>query len=730
MFAPLLFAIATAFQATAPSAVVSGRVLSESTGTPLRYAQVQVVGVRPVLMAVTDSMGVYTLRGVPAGRQLLRAQHFDHASHEVELFVPESGRVSLDVSLALSPLQLPRVTVRSRTLRDTATVPAAQLGVASAHVLEATPGMAELGLVDVIREAPGHEPVDPADVLYVRGAASDLKLVLMDGAPVYAPFHLGGLIDAFEPGVLRSAELYTGGAPARYDGGLSYVLALETRSGRHESTRAAGAIDLLSGRAHLEGPIGGRVTYLAGARGIHDLGTLRLLDHPLPYGYQDGMARVDVSLGRRGGIGITGFWNREAVSLDTVPGGPRDASWGNSAGSLRYRGPVAGTDATFTAAFGGFRARLPVGGVRPMLVDGTAHRTRYTADFRTGGALDYGFSYERLWLLYRAWPRALSADSLLMREEEEGSVGGGYVDGTWQIGSRFRVRSGVRGDVFSIVRPIRISPRLSATLLVGERSAINLAAGRYSQYVRAPEPELVLPTSEEDPFLERTPPPPLALASASHVVFGIDQEIARSLRFAVETYYKVYEGIPSARGRRSEASGVELWLRRTQGSLTGWLGYSLAWLWAEDDERSRRAEFLAGRHLVSFGMGGPVGPQGRFDIRFYYGAGLPYTAVPEPTRTPPIEADAIPSFALMDETDGAPIPSAPDEAYVRLDAGISRTWSFDWLGTHGELTPYIKLINALDRRDGLFYRYDGGEGQPRVVAALPILPVVGLQWTF
>jgi hypothetical protein len=47
------------------------------------------------------------------------------------------------------------------------------------------------------------------------------------------------------------------------------------------------------------------------------------------------------------------------------------------------------------------------------------------------------------------------------------------------------------------------------------------------------------------------------------------------------------------------------------------------------------------------------------------------------------------------------------------------------------ITPYLKVLNALDRRDALFYRADGAAGEaPRALATLPILPVVGVQWKF
>jgi hypothetical protein len=44
----------------------------------------------------------------------------------------------------------------------------------------------------------------------------------------------------------------------------------------------------------------------------------------------------------------------------------------------------------------------------------------------------------------------------------------------------------------------------------------------------------------------------------------------------------------------------------------------------------------------------------------------------------------------------------------------------------------VKILNALNRRDAIFYHFDRGDSQPepRALAALPILPVLGLRWKF
>src|SRR5690625_5222800 len=120
------------------------------------------------------------------------------------------------------------------------------LGRAVVRSLEATSGLTELGLAEISKGIrPGHEPSDPTDLLYIRGAATDLKLVLLDGAPVYAPFQMGGLLSTFGASQIERAELFLGGAPSRYDGGLSYVLDIETRPRSEEHTSE------LQSRGHL-----------------------------------------------------------------------------------------------------------------------------------------------------------------------------------------------------------------------------------------------------------------------------------------------------------------------------------------------------------------------------------------------------------------------------------------------------------------------------------------------
>jgi hypothetical protein len=286
--------------------------------------------------------------------------------------------------------------------------------------------------------------------------------------------------------------------------------------------------------------------------------------------------------------------------------------------------------------------------------------------------------------------------------------------------------------MFSISDEPRFAPRLSASVVLSEHATLTVAGGRYRQFVRSASGGII-----GTPTPDTTAPTALAIAKASHLVVSLDQELGVGLRLGLEGYYKSFEDLPSSQGELAEASGVELWVRRATGRYTGWLGYSLAWVWTVDEEQP--ANRFAGRQLLSAGASGPLLGNGMFDVRLSYGAGLPFTAIPEPEASAPVfglrPRGGVPALAMIpgpspEETPHDPIP--PDEQYLRVDAQVSHSFATDLRGFEFELKPYFKVLNALGRRDALFYHFDRSQQDPqaRAVAALPVLPILGLEWRF
>lgn len=747
----------TSAQGTDPG-TLRGRVLGEESGRPLAYALLEVETTAGPLSTLTGTDGRYVLHGVPAGRWRVRASALDRWPLEVTVTMPDSGELVLEMTLRLHPVSVAGIHVLStpdlaaRPGPDTA-LPTARgsPGDPALRALEASPGAAELGVADAIRKDGRLGNVDTTSTLYVRGAAADLKLVLLDGAPVYAPFHLGGLMEAFQPGVLQDARLYVGGAPARFDGGLSEILDLNTRPGAERSAWS-GAVDLMSARSRVEGPLG-PVRFLVGGRILHSRTDAGLLEAPLPYGYADGLARLDLDLGDAGWLGATGFYNRESVRLTGVADDRELANWGNRAGSVRYRGRVAGADARLGIAAGLFETRLPLDLVVGSVGEGRSTRTRATADFGRplgGLSLAYGVAYERERIDYRAYDSAGAAiDSLARRYTADAA--GAYTEATWRPVPELQLRAGLRGNFFTVQNALRLAPRASVTWDLGSGSTLSLAVGRYYQYVRTTETILSGSLAEGWPAApvaaavdtaiptDTLAPPPQApdtiapggplilrpfsgVAAATHFVLGLSHRPREDLALGVEAFHKLFHnpsGLPDLR-----AAGVDLWVDWARRGWAAWGGYSLAWVWTEDGTPSTTT--FSGRQLLSAGLQAPLPSDVVFEVRMSSSYGLPFTAVPGP-GTP--SGDRTERFSPNTRGAEPPLAGAPDGSYFRLDLRLSRRWSGRLLGARFDFTPYVELLNALDQRDALFYRWDLGQGPaPRSLQAVPLLPILGVEW--
>jgi hypothetical protein len=725
VFLPFALALLVAAADTVPSGAVRGVVQSDPSGfaVPLAVVEVRDRGGAASARAITDSAGAYDLRGIVPGRHTLHIRHLEHAPLSLEVLIPAGGVVPLDVTLRYAPLALDTVrALRPGQIRMADTVGTSRQDVALVDSRALDEGS---GMGNALPLTPEGTQPDPAELFQVRGAAADLKLVLLDGAPVYAPFHMGGLMDAFEPGVLRSARLYLGGAPARFDGGLSYVVDLATRGGNAERHALAGSVDVVSSRAVAEGPLPFGATYLASGRVVHGAWMTSVEGRPFPYRYRDGLVRLDVPIAG-GVLRATGFGNREGARLE---GDRSFAGWQNAAGSIRYRGGFLGEDGELTAAGGSFAAAVRHYGNHVLEQRGYTRRARVALDLGSSlgpARLRYGVAHDFTRVRYEVDESALGWVPLV-NSHSYGGTTAAYVDAAWQPNARLRLRGGLRGDLFAYSARSTLSPRGTVTWLVGDRAALTVAAGRYHQYVRTRptggEPDLTFADS-----VRRNVAADLVVAEAKHVSVGLDQELPDGVRLGVEGFYKRFSGVPTLPGRAAYTSGMDLWVRRGTGRVTGWVGYTLAWSWSQLD-RSLSADDIVGRQVLSAGAGMSLGTDGRVRARFQYGSGLSASRLVggDGASAPGSYSGVAQETAALTSAAEPPL-AVPDDEYLRMDVELSRTWKPLLAGRRTELTPYFRLINALDQREPLFYQ-PGPDGKlPRTGSGLPVLPVLGVEW--
>lgn len=740
---------------------VSGTVLGRFQGrvAPLAYATVEIWGPGLSRTTVADSLGRYQVVGLPAGALRLRASHPGARAVTVDVVVPAGGPALVDIELETSPIRLPPVDVTTDTRipdPDPAHPDPAREDRVEAVALETGSGLVDAGLADAVRALGGNDPAQPTDVLFMRGSTTDLKLVLLDGAPVYTPFHVAGLLRSFDPDVLGRADQLVGGAPARYDGGLTYILDLQTRRPRRDGIHSSGSLDLLAGTMAADGPLGDRAGFLLSARTLHDLGKAPL--GASPYGYHDLLVGIDVEPADHQTLRATGFWNRESVRLD-LPGtvgvpaseAPGTAWWSNRATSVTYQVRTDAVVVDALVAAGGYEATLPLqpatppGESRPDPLLATAHNDRIRGRLEiahptANGTARFGLSFENLRTSYDA--KVLSTrDSVPAGAEAFSRAAartmGVYMDVSRVLSESVVLRAGLRGDVFDGGGGLRLAPRAALTWMVAPQAFVTVAAGRYHQNARVADGE-VQNTLAENVAGNRAVTEGLSVATADHVVVSLDQTLGEKVRLGVSGYWKGYDGLSADQKGRVLSSGVDLRVQRPSERATVWLGYGLSWFWSSADLTGTAANF-SGRQLLSAGVTGSLSDHLGGEVRIAYGAGLPYTSVPfHDANSPDAGGDfptvvngQVPTLANGGAEQTPPFAGGLDEDFLRVDVELHASLHPRWFGRRWEVQPYVRVLNALDRRDALFYAFQPWR-TPNLtpLAERPLVPVVGFSWRF
>ena len=249
------------------SGTVRGRVFDAESGAPLADVHVYLEG-HPQLATATDAEGAFALNGVPVGRRYLRARHLAYGPMLDSVVVRARAAVSVD--LWLKPVAIPLETVR---IEDRAT-PWPLIRPERDDFMRGSMGTRDV--VRALEVLPGVRVDRATSNLHIQGGDVGEHQVILDGAPVFEPVHLRGLLGAFSPFALRAVTVHGAGFGASLGSHLSGVItaqhALGSAEGHHVEVRA----DPLSldSRISLNEDLGNnvRIQAMAALRTEHGIG--------------------------------------------------------------------------------------------------------------------------------------------------------------------------------------------------------------------------------------------------------------------------------------------------------------------------------------------------------------------------------------------------------------------------------------------------------------------------
>ena len=458
----------------------------------------------------TDRLGAFRIESLRPGSYTVVVRALSYGELARAVTVSPGSIQDLDLRIEAQPIVLEGISVdafRSRNRVRFEEMPGVTEREVSTEEIKLVPTIIEADPLRAIEVLPGVVSTSDLSSSYnVRGGSADQNLILLDGTPLFSPFHLGGFFSVFNADMIRRAELRSGGFAAEHGGRVSSVLEIESDPGRGDFSVDAG-VSLLASRVAVGARVPKQIAHALGLtesrwrasarRSYFDLFT------SAPYALTDYQIVVENWTPGGARLALTGYTGGDDIDL-----GDFDANealrvswdWGNDALGVRWTHPRRGGGSLDLLAnwsrYGGILDFIDFSGTKFVSrISQFQTRLDYKARPMPSVGIDGGWSVERI-----SYENVLTfggSDFGGVRCGKRGrascsvrtpnSVGSGPAVGSWRrghvlmFGGRPEGRRGVGAP----------PPRLAVKRFMGRNSAIKFSAGRYSQFLHSLRDETV-----------------------------------------------------------------------------------------------------------------------------------------------------------------------------------------------------------------------------------------------
>ncbi len=749
---------------------ISGYVTAADSRETLIGANIYVKD-DPAKGTTTNGYGFYSL-SLAAGEYVLVFSYLGYADREQKISLNSAQQINIALQ---SGALLAEVVVTAR--EEDQNVQATKMGTVELGTEQIKKLPAIFGEVDVLKTLqllPGVQSAgEGASGLYVRGGGPDQNLVLLDEALVYNSGHLLGFFSVFNPDAIKNTQLIKGGMPANYGGRLSSVIDIQMKEGNSESYQVEGGIGLVASRLTVQGPlqqekasfiVSGRRTYILDlaqpiVNGTDFKGT--------NYYFYDFNAKANYRFSDQDRLYLSGYFGRDILKFRQEESDFNfDLPYGNATGTLRWNHLFSdrlffNLSAIYNAYDFGFN-----GGQGDFAVEVFSGVRDYNLklDFDYFPSPAHSIRYGVAYTYHRLTPNvatARSGDAVFTNglRPRFANEYGAYLLDDWKIDARFGVNVGLRlsaftqlgpytssltgrefGEQEAVVTYANLEPRLSMRYQLQSTASIKAGITRTAQYLHlVSNSTSTLPADVWVPSSELVRPQ-LGWQYALGYFRNTKDNVWEA---AIEVYYKDLRNQIDYRESyvnnatddleqqfvfgTGEAYGVELFLNKRKGRLTGWLGYTFSRTFREfaevNEGRRYRATFDR-PHDVSLVASYDLNKKWTFSGVFVYGSGQAFT---------PLRSLYLIENSLVQEYGDRNSVRLPDyhrfdlsAVYVPKPEGSKRlksSWS-------------LSIYNAYNRRNPFFIYYDlsvnpqagSARAAAKKVSLFPIIP--SITWNF
>jgi hypothetical protein len=258
----------------AESHTLSGTITDKKSGEPIPDVTVLVTDVGRG--TTTDASGYFSLE-LPPGLHQLETRFIGMKSIRKRVVLYGDGQLNLQAEEGVQELE--EVVVEARLERNVVEVTAGTDRIISEESKDIPLVLGERNVLQVAATLPGISSAGEGAIgLNVRGGRPDQNQFLLNSATVYNPTHFFGIFQALNPFVVESVDIYKGVIPVEFGGRLSSVFDIHTVAGDTLDLKGEGSVGPVTANLAFEIPMAkGRSSLVLGGRAAYSDWILRSL---------------------------------------------------------------------------------------------------------------------------------------------------------------------------------------------------------------------------------------------------------------------------------------------------------------------------------------------------------------------------------------------------------------------------------------------------------------------
>ncbi len=591
---------------SAQTFTINGNVYDDESHEAIIYASVFVQGTQ--YGTTTNKYGYFSITSPTIDTCTITLSYMGYATQSI-LVNKQAEFTPLKIYLKKEQLQLKQVEIKRKRSKLEELHNSTQMGTINLPMKDIKNIPLIAGETDILKVAqllPGIQGGGEGQSrMFVRGGDADQNLIILDEAVVYNVSHLFGFFSVFNSDAIKDVTIVKGPFAGNYGGRLSSVMDIRMNDGNMKKFSGAGGVGLLSSRLTLQGPVWkNKASFMVAGRRSYIDQLFKLTATPLPYYFYDFNAKFNILLSKKDRLYFSAYLGDDILKVKEGKDG-FDLGFGfvlgNFTNSLRWN-RIVNEKVFVNTSIINTNFSYKING---KYEDNNLLISSKVNDYGMKTDWDYNHSY-RLKMKFGGQaiqhifnPNVISTkgeiSNLLANSKPKVLYAleyAAYAHADYKINDRIDIAPALRlsGAYVTNKNYLILEPRLGVKYTLTKHDNIKAGYSRMGQYMHLVSSSTVaLPTDLWYPVTENMKPQiadQLALGY-SHIFPKINTSIT------LEGYYKWMQNVTEYREGanlilnnhfekellqgKGDAYGMEFLVKRDEGKLSGWLGYTLSW---------------------------------------------------------------------------------------------------------------------------------------------------------